>query len=115
MRTASPAAVTRAIIRTVVLFTVFIPRPCCDVPQAVTHRAAIGCCWPATTRDSSTTASAAASAMLRPQAAFCMRRSVRQGKQQHCAEKTNGPIIAHLEKEPGYAHRTRGGGGRDRH
>jgi hypothetical protein len=52
MRTASPAIVARAIMRTVALLTPVAPSACCDVPQAVIQRARCCCAAVPVTRSS---------------------------------------------------------------
>src|SRR5688500_14503367 len=86
MRTAPPAAVTRAIIRTVTLDTGVAPSPCCDVAQAVVQLPELRAgCW-AVVAGVRTRAPANALATVRSRVAplDSMRRSV-PAKRTRCA------------------------------
>src|SRR3989304_5738571 len=65
MRTASPGMVTRAIMRTVAFVTAVAPSVCCEVLQAVIHRADADGCWNATIPGAESNITTATDAVLR--------------------------------------------------
>ena len=103
MRTDSPEMVTRAIMRTVVFDTAFMPSPFCEVPQAVIHLSDAGGRCRATVPEPRSTARPATSALLESKVVV-KRRRLRQdvsarGRESCCIRGANSPIISNLQEE----------------